>query len=177
VSRAGSQGANGRQARRSRGQSLVEFALIFPIFLGMLFGLIDAGRLIYLNSTLSQAAREAGRLGAVEAYWLGSTATDCNQPNGPVCPANNAALIADMRGAANRMMAPFGAVTDVHVQCSPEGSPAPAPNWTGNTCANRDPGDDVLLVRVTATYTAITPIVGQLIGPTTLSGSSTFVIN
>ena len=34
-----------RRGRRSRGQSLVEFALVLPIFLLLLFGLIDGGRL------------------------------------------------------------------------------------------------------------------------------------
>ena len=33
-----------RQSPREGGQSLVEFALIFPIFVLMLFGLIDMGR-------------------------------------------------------------------------------------------------------------------------------------
>ena len=44
---------------RSGGQSLVEFALVFPVFLLLIFGLIDMGRFAYMNSTLSQAAREA----------------------------------------------------------------------------------------------------------------------
>ncbi len=61
-------------AGRARGQSLVEFSLILPLFLLAFFGLIDGARLVYFNSTLSQAVREAARTGAVEAYWLGSTA-------------------------------------------------------------------------------------------------------
>ncbi|MCA1481071.1 TadE/TadG family type IV pilus assembly protein, partial [Bradyrhizobium sp. NBAIM08] len=39
--------------RRSHGQSLVEFALVLPIFLLLLLGLFDAGRMVYMNSTLS----------------------------------------------------------------------------------------------------------------------------
>ena len=56
----------------SRGQALVEFALVIPIFLLLLFGLIDVGRLVYMNSVLSQAAREGTRLASVEASWMGS---------------------------------------------------------------------------------------------------------
>ena len=48
---------------RSRGQSLVEFALVIPIFLLLLFGLIDGGRLVYQHSVLSQAAREGAGKG------------------------------------------------------------------------------------------------------------------
>ena len=49
------------------GQALVEFALILPVFLLLLFGLIDVGRYVYMNTVLSQAAREGARLGAAEA--------------------------------------------------------------------------------------------------------------
>ena len=58
-------------------QALVEFALVLPIFLVMLFGIIDLGRYVYMNSTLSQAARESARVAAVEAYWMGKTAPAC----------------------------------------------------------------------------------------------------
>ncbi len=53
------------------GQALVEFALVIPVFLFILFGLLDVGRLVYTNSTLSQAAREGARLAAAEAGWIG----------------------------------------------------------------------------------------------------------
>lgn len=171
-----------RRRERTRGQGLVEFALVIPIFLLAVFGLIDVGRLVYLNSTLSQAAREAARLGAVEASWVGSGDPGCNQPSGPVCPSNVSTLITHMQTAANRMMTPFGSVSNLYIQCQPRPAdrtvpvPAPAGNWTGNTCTNRNP-EDVLFVRVTATYTGITPVAAQLVGTLTLSGSSTFVIN
>ena len=56
-----------------RGQTLVEFALVFPIFILLLFAVIDGGRYIFLSSTLSNAAREGARLGSVEAWWKGSS--------------------------------------------------------------------------------------------------------
>ncbi len=43
---------------RSRGQALVEFALVIPIFLVMFFGLFDVGRVVYINNALSEASRE-----------------------------------------------------------------------------------------------------------------------
>ena len=48
-----------------RGQSLVEFALVLPIFAIMLFGIIDFGRYVYTANTLGNGAREAARIGSV----------------------------------------------------------------------------------------------------------------
>ena len=45
--------------RRSRGQSLVEFALVFPIFLTILFGILDFGFLLYSRISVSSGTREA----------------------------------------------------------------------------------------------------------------------
>ena len=51
-----------RGRRRSDdGAAAVEFALILPIFLLLIFLLIDFGRLFYCQITLNSAAREAAR--------------------------------------------------------------------------------------------------------------------
>jgi Flp pilus assembly protein TadG len=55
-----------RHPRHHRGQSLVEFALILPIFLVVLLGLFDLGRAVFYHSTISNAAREAVRLAIVD---------------------------------------------------------------------------------------------------------------
>jgi hypothetical protein len=49
-----------------RGQTLVEFALIIPIFLLVVLGLFDMGRAVLYYSTISNASREAVRLGIVD---------------------------------------------------------------------------------------------------------------
>jgi TadE-like protein len=50
------------QRRRGRkGQALVEFALILPIFAMMVFGVIEFGRAFYTVHMLSNAAREGAR--------------------------------------------------------------------------------------------------------------------
>ena len=51
--------------RRQRGQSLVEFALVFPIFAILLFGIIDLGRYVYTANALSNGAREGARAASV----------------------------------------------------------------------------------------------------------------
>ncbi len=76
-----------RGGHLSHGQALVEFALVIPIFLFMLFGAIDVGRFVYLSSTLSQAAREGARLGSVEASYRGSTDAACGTAGGPDMPS------------------------------------------------------------------------------------------
>ena len=53
--------------RQDRGQTLVEFALIIPLFALILFALLDFGRVVYTQNTVEQAAREASRAGTLEA--------------------------------------------------------------------------------------------------------------
>jgi Flp pilus assembly protein TadG len=51
---------------RSGGQALVEFALVFPLIMLLLFGVVDFGRAIFAYNTLSEAARQANRLAIVD---------------------------------------------------------------------------------------------------------------
>jgi hypothetical protein len=64
-----------RWRRNSRGQSLVEFALVLPIFLLIFFGLIDVGRVVYLQNAFNEAAREGARYGSVEQWAFGCPAS------------------------------------------------------------------------------------------------------
>ena len=50
---------------KQKGQSLVEFALVVPFFLLLIFGLIYSGMLFYDYSTLSNVARSAARERAI----------------------------------------------------------------------------------------------------------------
>ena len=60
-------------AHRQRSQALVEFALVSPIFLLVLFGAIDISRLLYTYAAISSAARD----GARTASLSGSVFSDC----------------------------------------------------------------------------------------------------
>ena len=64
----------------SRGQSMVEFALILPVLVLLLVGFFDLGRVVLANDALTHAAREAARLAIVHG---GSKANLC-----PVGPPN-----------------------------------------------------------------------------------------
>ncbi len=70
---------NGR--RLPRGQALVEFALIVPLFLAMIFAIFDFGRVIWANDAVGNAAREAARYAIVHG---GSKSNTC--PVGPPTP-------------------------------------------------------------------------------------------
>jgi hypothetical protein len=185
------------QPRRQEGQGLVEFALIIPIFLLVLVGIFDAGRLVYTNSALSQAAREGARLAATEASWIGVPGSGCvadtsaitsANPGAHVCPTNVASFKSHVTTAVNRMAVSLGPLVAVHVSCNAgdTGDPAPTGEWTetvgGNGCddgAGNPVGGtgDVVSVRIEYDYGAITPIVDSIIGPLSLSGSATMVIN
>jgi Flp pilus assembly protein TadG len=82
----------GRRGRRhrTRGQSLVEFALVFPIFIMLLAGMIDFGLGLYSYMTIINAAREGGRLGATNC-----TATDCAGAVSARTTANANGLVLD----------------------------------------------------------------------------------
>ena len=49
------------RAGPSAGQSLVETALILPVFLLLVLGLLDVGLVVYIQHTVAEAAREAAR--------------------------------------------------------------------------------------------------------------------
>ena len=55
-----------RPDRADRGAAAVEFALVLPVLLLVLFGLIDFGRALNAQITLTQAAREGVRLAALQ---------------------------------------------------------------------------------------------------------------
>jgi Flp pilus assembly protein TadG len=183
-----------KRIRRPRtGQALVEFALVLPAFLLILFGLVDGARFVYLNSVLSQAAREGARLAAAEARWIAKTTTDdpscvadpglitAANPGAHVCPATETgssnSLQAGITVAANRMMAPFGDVNHVYFDCQPTASVPPA-GWTATRCPStfRVAAVNSVWVRVDMPFRPITPLLGQVWTPT-LTGSATMAIN
>lgn len=51
------------------GQSLVEFAIVAPFLLLIILGILDLGRLIFINTMLSAAVQEGARAGAVSTNF------------------------------------------------------------------------------------------------------------
>jgi Flp pilus assembly protein TadG len=57
----------GGPRKREDGQSLVEFAMVVPIFLLVLFAIVDFGMAFHAWITITNSAREGARAGAVHA--------------------------------------------------------------------------------------------------------------
>jgi Flp pilus assembly protein TadG len=54
-----------RRAPRDRGAAAVEFALLLPLLTLLVFGIVDFGRALNAQITLTQAAREGARMAAL----------------------------------------------------------------------------------------------------------------
>jgi Flp pilus assembly protein TadG len=79
-----------RSRTAGRGQALVETALVLPLFLMLLVGVVDMGRAVWATTSLNSAAREATRFAIVHG---GSTLTPC--PVGTWDPSNIRTITAD----------------------------------------------------------------------------------
>jgi Flp pilus assembly protein TadG len=51
--------------RSEKGQSIVEFALVLPILVMLLFGIIDFGRIFHTYLAIDHASREAARTASI----------------------------------------------------------------------------------------------------------------
>jgi Flp pilus assembly protein TadG len=136
-----------RRRRRSGGQALAEFALAIPIFILLVFGLIDIGRLVYVNNAISQAAREGARYGSVQGR------------------SGTAAARTDV---GNHTLSLMAAVPQpvVAVSCERGGS-------TVTACRT----NDVLVVNVSSPVGMFTPVIGQLVGTVTVSSTAKVTVN
>lgn len=70
-----SPGILGKSGQKDVGQSLAEFALLLPVILLILVGVVDLGRVYLETVTLSNAAREGARQGARNFYILADIRT------------------------------------------------------------------------------------------------------
>lgn len=139
-----------RRGRRhpSAGQALVEFALTVPIFVFLLVGLIDLGRLVYINNALAQGAREGARWGAVQ----GRSQTSAGR-------TSIATYTAEMLTAV-----PSPTVT---VTCQDRNLNTVA------TCTS----DDFLTVQVSSQVSLLTPVIAGLVGTKTYSAASKVTVS
>jgi TadE-like protein len=157
--------------RGERSQALIEFALVSPVLLLLLFGVIDLGRAIFYYDTLQHAATEGARtavrasnqlptnadvLNAVRSQMAGAPVTEpC--PQGPISsgtpPANAGWLYVTEPG-------PPAAVESTPPPNAPGGEDAAA---ASGSCSAVNPatGSDLLQVTIRFNLALITPIVAQ----------------
>lgn len=81
-----------RRSARRTGQALVEFAVVLPVFLLILLGIVEFGFAFAHHITMEYATREGARMGAGLAN--GSDAFDCKDVDGHVVAAVQRVLTA-----------------------------------------------------------------------------------
>ena len=59
--------------RGTRGSEAIEFAIILPALLMFVVGLMDTGRLLWVNGTLAHAVAAAARCAAINATTCGTS--------------------------------------------------------------------------------------------------------
>lgn len=147
----------------SRGQTLVEFAFIFPIIMLLAFAFIDIGRAVFEWNTLTNAARSAARVAVVSQVDPASGPWNC-KANKPV--ENVASPNWTFRGCAIAAGAALGVTSaDVTVSYAP-------PPGVDLECSSRLNIGCIVTVTVTNAYTPITPVAGSIIGPISMSATS-----
>lgn len=80
--------------RRVRAQSLVEFGLVTPIFLLLVFGIIEGGRLLWTVHTVNNAAKEGSRYAMVRG-------TNSELSDAPATEGNITTYVASKSTALN----------------------------------------------------------------------------
>lgn len=146
-----------KRGRDSRGQALVEFALILPILVLVMVGIFDVGRLVYAYNTVNNAAREGGRQAIVD-----QTLVHIQER-----AANHAAALG---------IAPGDIAVDYRNLNAPD-TPGSCLTDDGASAVGTDAIFSCLaVVRVPYDYTAATPIIGAIIGPMTVMGEVRFPV-
>src|SRR6185436_6390332 len=123
-------------------QSLVEFALVFPILIVVIVAVFDVGRLVFAYNTITNAAREAARVGIIDQ------------------------TLTTIQTEAIDQGTSLGLKTaDVEVQfCNP----------AATVCNTTKPTnlDSLVQVKITYSWTAITPIIGNIIGTKSVTATT-----
>lgn len=130
---------------RQRGQSLVEFALTFPVLFFVLVGMIDLFRIVEANNAVAEAARQAARqIAANSAPADGSFAAPDSNPCSGVVFTNSATghgclTDARVRTTVQNVLGPFDHTTTLYSNTAAAGCPNPTVLGTANVCVS--PGD------------------------------------
>jgi hypothetical protein len=154
---------------------MVEFALIAPIFIVLLFSIIEFGRAVYHIQMLNHAAREGARYAIVHG-------SESMCPSGPMpagkesdaCDPTGANVVAATKNAAIAVLDSSPTDFQVHVRwCDQSGGIGDCPGTIGDGTNARNEA-----VHVEVAYTFRPFLAGVVPLPTfNLSGGSTLVVN
>ncbi len=133
--------------RLENAQTMVEFALVFPLILIITYGMIELGRMVWIYAAVTTAAREGARYGAASGN------------------AGGKLFYQDCTGIKNavKRTAILVPITDANISISYDNGTSPSRSWA--SCPPpKNPFDwiesgDRIIVRVSATYQ---PVIGFL---------------
>jgi Flp pilus assembly protein TadG len=160
-------------SRRRRGQALVEFVLVAPIFFLLLFAIIDFGRYVYYVQILNNAAREGTRYAIVHGDRgipssgpppIGSTSFDPSGNNVRAVVRNYAI------GVIGSVPADFVVAVRWCATTACPDVPAGTPDGDGTNVR-----ENTVTVNVTYRFKSLIPVVP--IPAIQIEGASTLVIN
>jgi len=160
----------GRTGQRS--QALIEFALVSPVLLLLIFGIVDLGRAIFYYDTLNHAAREGARVAARASNTLPTdadvlTAVSSQMQGVPVTQPCPQGPISSGTPAANSA---WLYVSEPAPPASVEATPPPNapggeyPAAAAGSCSAVNPatGNDQLQVTLRFNLVLITPVIAQV---------------
>lgn len=159
--------------RHGRGQGLVEFALVIPLFMFILVAIVDIGRVVWANDSLANAAREAARYAIVHG---GSASTAC-----PVGPPGPDARIPVASASCPYPSPSKQAIIDVATNYAIAAGTVTVDVCYGAGCTGSvDTGNNRRGTPVTVRVNGVVPMItGSLFGFAgySLSGNSTMTVN
>ena len=133
--------------RSQRGQAIGEFAIIIPLLFLMVVALLDFGRMVYINNALAEGVREGARWGAVQG---------------------RAGTAAGLTSVADETELRMTAVPNPMVTATCDRLIT-----TTSTCST----GDIIEVTAVSVVSPMTPIIGQFIGPVTLTSTAKMSIH
>jgi len=149
---------------KARAQGLVEFALILPFLLLLTLGVIEAGRMLAIFSSVSSAARQAARYGSVggdtgsgSPYFLDCAGIrSAAQSNSVMWRLSND----NVKISYERPVTATGTFSLIGA-CGPSSA---TPTYSGGGATRTMTEDDIengyrILITVTTTYRPVVPIV------------------
>lgn len=149
--------------QNSKAQGLIEFALILPLLLVLIFGVIEVGRMIFIYSAASTAAREAARYGSAAGDVGGMVAhyQDCT---GIREAAKRIGILTGLQDSDILVRYDQGNNSSIYANC-PVGGTGPAAISLG----------DRVNVQVVAQYRPIVPLVNITDFPIVANSARTIV--
>ncbi len=133
--------SRGHRFGSSRGQTITEFALVLPVFLLLVCGVVDFSNVLYNKMTMQNALRQAGRYAT----------TGNTLPNQPTRVASIISIVEQAAAGLN--------LSSNSINISSNG--------TGGTGKNANPGGpgDIITISVNAGVPMLTPVMAPFFPP------------